>query len=245
VINNEGSLSFNNLRIDYGRLLQVVLYKRNVGAPPYLVGSRPPEYDSLWKYVEKEGYEIKIFDRNCVNHEKQVDGELNSAITETVTRNAPGIVVLISGDKDMVPGLWRALKFNWKVEIWFWSCGILSNLNVIHPRLCNLNLFFTGFCSDLKNLSVTYNHLGHYYKRFTYGYGPDVTRTIEFLDIMNGYMFQNNDIMEWFVEMNLFCWMSRKGRNVRLYFKNRDDLSNAKNWIKKNRKYVKFWNEHR
>ncbi|CAB4444832.1 unnamed protein product [Rhizophagus irregularis] len=76
----------------------------NVGNMPYLVGFRPPSYDSLWKYVEKEGFEVETFDRNRQNHEKEVDSEIACAITQTSLLNEPGTIVLISGDKNICPG---------------------------------------------------------------------------------------------------------------------------------------------
>ncbi|RIA87461.1 hypothetical protein C1645_286017 [Glomus cerebriforme] len=54
-VNKAGIQYFKNLRIDYGRLLKLIINNREVGSMPYFVGSRPPSYDSLWKYVEKKG----------------------------------------------------------------------------------------------------------------------------------------------------------------------------------------------
>ncbi|CAB4475304.1 unnamed protein product [Rhizophagus irregularis] len=64
---------------------------------PYLVGSRPPSYDFLWKYVEKEGFEVENFDRDRQNHEKEVDSEIACAMIQTSLLNEPGTIVLISG----------------------------------------------------------------------------------------------------------------------------------------------------
>ncbi|PKC57082.1 hypothetical protein RhiirA1_401671 [Rhizophagus irregularis] len=133
-----------DLRIDYGRLLRLIINKREVVNMPYLVGSRPPSYDFLWKYVEKEGFEVENFDRDRQNHEKEVDSEIACAMIQTSLLNEPGTIVLISGDKDMCPGI------------------------------------------------------------------------------------------------NLFCWMSRRGNNLRLYFKNDNDLSNAKEWIRTHQDNVRF-----
>lgn len=53
-INNNGVYYFKDLRIDYGRLLRLIINNRQVGNMPYLVGSQPPSYDFLWKYVKME-----------------------------------------------------------------------------------------------------------------------------------------------------------------------------------------------
>lgn len=56
-INNNGVQYFKDLRIDYGRLLRLIINNREVGNMSYLIGFQPPSYDSLWKYVKKEGFE--------------------------------------------------------------------------------------------------------------------------------------------------------------------------------------------
>ncbi|PKK79920.1 hypothetical protein RhiirC2_860250 [Rhizophagus irregularis] len=82
---------------------------------PYLVSSRPLSYDSLWKYVEKEGFGVETFDRDHQNHEKEVDSEIACAMIQTSLLNEPepGTIVLISGDKDMCPGKKR---LKWRME---------------------------------------------------------------------------------------------------------------------------------
>ncbi|CAB4431800.1 unnamed protein product [Rhizophagus irregularis] len=76
---------------------------------------------------------------------------------------------------------------------------------------------------------TTFKYLRNHYKYFTYGYGPDETNTMKFFDIANGNMFDNHEVLDLFTGINLFCWMSRKGNCLRLYFKNDEDLSNVKN----------------
>ncbi|RIA94451.1 hypothetical protein C1645_817939 [Glomus cerebriforme] len=199
-VDKEGVLSFDELRIDYGRLLEIILDNRKVGGTPYLVGSRPPSYDSLWKFVERNGFEVKVFDRNCENHEKEVDTEITRAITKTAITNGPGTLVLISGDKDLRPGIKEALENNWTVEIWFWPKGIHSNLSFVQKqKACNSciqSLISTGIAAEpIKNTSFRF--LKDYYKRFSYGYGPDLTNTMQFIDISNGHMFDNYEVINW------------------------------------------------
>jgi len=221
--------------------MRLIINNRQVGNMPYLVGSRPPSYDSLWKYVEMEGFEVETFDRDRQNHEKEVDSEIACAITETSLLNEPGTISLISGDKDLRPAVKRALNENWNIEIWFWPKGIpssnsepISNFNGFTQKL-----LFAGIASELKK-KATFIHLGYHYKYFTYGYGSDVTNRMRFFDITNGNVFDNDDVLEWFARINLFCWMSRRGNNLRLYFKNDNDLSKAKEWIRTQQNNVQF-----
>ncbi|POG63378.1 hypothetical protein GLOIN_2v1484745 [Rhizophagus irregularis DAOM 181602=DAOM 197198] len=78
-------------------------------------------------------------------------------------------------------------------------------------------------------MKATFKYLRNHYKYFTYGYGPDETNTMKFFDIANGNMFDNHEVLDLFTGINLFCWMSRKGNCLRLYFENDEDLSNVKN----------------
>ncbi|GBC44918.1 uncharacterized protein OCT59_027501 [Rhizophagus irregularis] len=242
-VDDEGLPSFDELRIDYGRLLKTILDNRKVGGRPYLVGSHPPSYDSLWEFVEKNGFEVKVFNRNPENHDKEVDTEITRAITKTVITNGPGTLILISGDKNLCPGIKEALENNWKVEIWFWpkDIHVHSSLNFVQKsrNSCIQSLLSMGIAVDLiKNTSFRF--LKDYYKCFSYGYGPDFTNTMRFIDISNGYIFDNHEVINWFVKIDLFCWFNRKNKNLRLYFKSNQDLFKAKNWINKNHKEVQF-----
>ncbi|RIB08327.1 hypothetical protein C2G38_2252099 [Gigaspora rosea] len=59
---------FNQLRIDYGRLLTTVQCGHKLGCAPVIVGPRPPPNDSIWRRVQEQGYEATVFDRNPIPH---------------------------------------------------------------------------------------------------------------------------------------------------------------------------------
>lgn len=110
------------LRVDYGKLLDVAREGRDIGAT-VLVGSRPPQADSLWMRLEGMGVEVRIFDRSVhTGREKGVDAELVNAIRDVMEENStPGIIALLAGDGDYASTLERAIKRGWKVELYFWS----------------------------------------------------------------------------------------------------------------------------
>ncbi|RHZ89651.1 hypothetical protein Glove_13g185 [Diversispora epigaea] len=145
----------NQLHLDHGRLLSTILHDRKIGTDPVIVGFCPPDDDEIWSQVERLGFVVNVFDRNCVNKEKQADTYLISEGVDIVKTDTPGILVLVAGDRDYCPLITKALKYNWKIEIWFWSSGI------------------SGF---LKSLGTFYC-LDYYYKCFTYAREP-----IEILD---------------------------------------------------------------
>jgi hypothetical protein len=91
---------------------------------------------------------------------------------------------------DLHPGIKEALENNWKVEIWFWPKGIHSSLNFVQKvyNSCIQSLISTGIVEDLiKNTSFRF---------LSYGYGPDLTNTMRFIDISNGYMFDNHEVID-------------------------------------------------
>ncbi len=114
----------NAYAIDWGKFLHLVKSPANrlLGASPMLYGSRPPPDDSIWEEIKKEGFSVKVFDRNSRNEEKGVDVEMVMDVMELITSGVePGTLVISAGDGDY-PGLVsRAIKKKWKVEILFWS----------------------------------------------------------------------------------------------------------------------------
>ncbi|CAJ0750514.1 21428_t:CDS:2 [Entrophospora sp. SA101] len=158
----------NQLHIEYGQLLALVQDGHGLGGAPVLVGSRLPPNDSLWKRIQKQGYEVTVYDQNAENR-KKVDMEIGASMMDTIQNYNPGILVLIAGDGDYVPVINRVLNKGWAVEIWFWSSGI-SN--------------------DLKS-KVLFKPLDICYKYFSCGYGPEPTGKKQVLEITDGDTIQD------------------------------------------------------
>ena len=131
------------LRINYGGLLDKIRNGRKL-METVLVGSRPPEQDSLWDYLKKLGIEPRIFDRSpFTNKEKKVDAELTNAIRDTLEDNSEaGTIAIISGDKDYIPTLDRCVKKKWNVEIYFWSQASSKLRKMTGTKFINLDSFF-------------------------------------------------------------------------------------------------------
>ncbi|CAJ0911484.1 6021_t:CDS:2, partial [Entrophospora sp. SA101] len=88
----------NQLHIEYGQLLALVQGGRGLGGAPVLVGSRPPPNDSLWKCIQKQGYEVTVYDQNAENRKKKVNMEIGASMMDTIQNYNPCILVLIAGD---------------------------------------------------------------------------------------------------------------------------------------------------
>ncbi|KAF0510058.1 nyn domain-containing protein [Gigaspora margarita] len=88
----KNSRYFNQLCIDYGRLLKTVQHGHKLGCAPVIVGSRPPPNDSIWRRIQEQGYEVTVFDRVPTSHrEKEVDIKLAISAIKTITINDPGM----------------------------------------------------------------------------------------------------------------------------------------------------------
>jgi uncharacterized LabA/DUF88 family protein len=109
------------LRISYGGLLDEIRQGRDL-KETVLVGSRPPENDSLWNKLKTLQIEPRIFDRSFSGREKRVDAELINAMRDTLEDNPPpGTIAIVAGDQDYLPTIERCIKKHWNVEIYFWE----------------------------------------------------------------------------------------------------------------------------
>lgn len=110
-------------RVDFGKLLNEV----SEGLPirkAILVGSRPPEEDSLWNVAIEKGFDVIVKDRNSINKEKAVDTELVVKGAELVCTTEPAVLKILSGDTDLKPLVDLANGRGWETEMWAFSSSI-------------------------------------------------------------------------------------------------------------------------
>ncbi|CAG8654156.1 15730_t:CDS:2, partial [Dentiscutata erythropus] len=166
-----------------------------------------------------QGYEVAVFDRNPRSHLGKV--KLSMSVLKTIYTNNPGILILISGDRDYTPVVETALENNWIVQIWFWT---------------------SGMSSKLKSKTHFYS-LDDCYRSFAYGLGPDPTGIMKVLEITDGEIksWKDENLIEWFNTLNLFGWWNRLGSSaVQIYFDNQVNLEMMKNFIKNNYQKVQI-----
>lgn len=105
-------------RIDFGNLLNEVSEGKRI-LEAILVGSRPPQSDSIWQAAKSHGFKVYVHDRNSAGKEKAVDTEIVAQGTEIIcTQPAPAILKLLSGDRDFIPLINIASRRNWETEMW-------------------------------------------------------------------------------------------------------------------------------
>lgn len=105
-------------RLDYAGLLTCLADGRKI-REAFLVGSRPPPNDTVWKMAERGGFKVKTHDRDSsTNKEKAVDSELAVQGTRIIcTTPSPAVLVIASGDRDFIPLVNIAHDMGWTVEM--------------------------------------------------------------------------------------------------------------------------------
>ncbi|CAG8530416.1 17627_t:CDS:10, partial [Acaulospora morrowiae] len=205
------SCIINQLHLDHGRLLSTILQGRKMGSDPVIVGSRPPPSDEIWSQARNLGFIVNVFDRNCENKEKMADTSLVAEGICVYAQKDPGTLILIAGYDGYVPLIDKALLFNWRVEIWFWS-------SVISGYLRSKGTFY---CLD------------NYYKYFTYALGPCSEKKF-ILEITYGETIKNwrdAKILDFYVSLRLFGWWHKEENIIHMYFDDRAHLNDAKKWL--------------
>ena len=92
-----------NWRHDFGKLIEVASESNVMSVmAAVMVGSRPPEKDSLWKTAEAAGFKTEIMDRNSAGREKGIDSKFVIKIMEDLLTGKIGekdCVVIGVGDR--------------------------------------------------------------------------------------------------------------------------------------------------
>jgi uncharacterized LabA/DUF88 family protein len=84
-----------------------------------LVGSTPPQSDSIWEAARKGGFEVITHERAPSGKEKAVDTEIVAKGAEIVcTMTEKAVLKLLSGDRDFIPFVKIANSRAWETEMW-------------------------------------------------------------------------------------------------------------------------------
>lgn len=114
----------SSYQLDWGKFIHLVKSRGNrmLAQVPTLYGSRPPPDDSVWEEIRREGFDVRLFDRNIRDKEKGVDMEMGMDVVERLLQvHPPETLVIAAGDADFIPIVERAKRRGWAVEVWFWG----------------------------------------------------------------------------------------------------------------------------
>lgn len=190
----------SNCRVDYGFLMSHILGGRQLGAPPLLVGSRPPLNDTIWETIKGQGFDVTIFDRNTANKEKRVDTTIAVQATACVCKQKPAVLVIVAGDGDYDPVVTVATDHGWSIEIYSWKTGrVESELCRSHVSCSSLILprfVCTGLNSSMQQHAPYF--LDDCYKVFTYAVGAENLRRPYYVEVAHDDLdkYDNEAIMK-------------------------------------------------
>ncbi|MSP48504.1 MAG: NYN domain-containing protein [Alphaproteobacteria bacterium] len=81
-------------RLDFGHLLDFMADKRPI-LDAILVGSTPPQNDSVWTAAQQKGFRVLTFERGYTGEEKEVDTEIATQAAEIIVSHGnEGVLVL-------------------------------------------------------------------------------------------------------------------------------------------------------
>lgn len=146
-----GTLHYNKelgllYRLDFGKLFKYIASSRgdiffnteSGKAYPKLYGSEPPKMDSLWKFLTDFGVDVKVFQRNAFNKEKEVDSHLLWDAAElilTEVRKEGDIIAIAGGDRDFMKINIEGQEKGYIVEYYSWyhsACDEIRYLKNFH-----------------------------------------------------------------------------------------------------------------
>jgi hypothetical protein len=118
---------------DFGRLYELACPSGEQIGRSLLLGSRPPENDSLWQRAREAAFEVEVYDRNVANKEKQVDTGLATRLVadsyEHMQSRVPDVMaVLVAGDGDYVPPIKDLQRRGIRVRVVFWRHAVSREL---------------------------------------------------------------------------------------------------------------------
>jgi len=137
-------------RIDFGQLLTFMADGRQI-IEAILVGSKPPQNDSVWTSAEQNGFRVLTYVRSFSGEEKEVDTEIATQAAEIILLNKsePGVLVLGSGDRDFLPSVRCAHRYQWTAEM----CAFSSAFNPFGDMAMSVD--------KIRQLDVAFGEIGH------------------------------------------------------------------------------------
>ncbi|RUP43654.1 hypothetical protein BC936DRAFT_136899 [Jimgerdemannia flammicorona] len=125
-------------RIDLSRMVAVACRGRKA-LRSKLYGSEPPLLSTVWDAIRDKDIDVSHFKRSSWNsREKEIDTTLTADavddLGELKEKAGPNrVMILFSGDKDMLPILHKAQKHGWRVEIWSFRSALANEMKNAYP----------------------------------------------------------------------------------------------------------------
>lgn len=136
-------------RVEYGKLLELVVTNERHIVKATLYGSKPPPNDTVWAAIERHGIQSCIFERSAKGKEKEVDSAMVHGITKTLYKDLGNkskdeikevVFIIVTGDRDFMVPIEDTLDNEVRVELWSWNGGMASK----YKKLAKKQSLFTA-----------------------------------------------------------------------------------------------------
>lgn len=114
----------------------------------YIFGSTPPKNDSFWGTMRERGYEVRTYERKTYaggTREKGVDGACIGRGVEAIMNYRPDVVVLLSGDLDMLELIKIAKENGCEVHVWSYKESLAPEMELESDKC----FYIDNFLDDL------------------------------------------------------------------------------------------------
>jgi uncharacterized LabA/DUF88 family protein len=128
----------NTYNLDYALLRDFLAEGHQVGRS-VLFGSTAAGTGAVWEYAEAAGWEVFSFERNFKNKEKKIDiAVVTEMILDAFKRalRSQDQIVLVAGDSDYLPAVYRLKEEGFVVLVYFWSQAAAELKQVATEFIC-------------------------------------------------------------------------------------------------------------
>ena len=111
----------HRVRINYRALGDIIAAKRDINLGKV--------YNCQAVYINDSRFSLKLTEASFhTGGQKEVDTRICVDIMSILTPTTPATVVLVSGDRDILPALEKVLEAGWRVEIYMWEKSTAARL---------------------------------------------------------------------------------------------------------------------
>lgn len=106
----------------------------------FISGSKSKHGDAFWATLERYNYTVRTYEPKVlmgegIKKEKQVDASLVAYGTEAIIQYRPDLLIILSGDADMMPLLEKARQYNASIHVWACRGSVSNELRLAADKL--------------------------------------------------------------------------------------------------------------
>ncbi len=126
-------------KLDFGKLFEFAGGGQAEVKKAALFGSRPPPNDTLWCAAKRIGFDVIVYDRNVIGHEKKIDTDIVATMMEDsyeILQLGKDEITLVAGDSDYVPAIEKLMRRGIPLDVVFWGHAARELKNAARKFIC-------------------------------------------------------------------------------------------------------------